>query len=655
MYLRHIPILVIAFFIVLFACNDRELVPDTTSSQLVASFSIENDSCTAPCEVRFLNNSLGASSFSWNFGDGNSSELVNPEHRYESGGTFSVKLTAFSNNNIFADTTKSVFIRSASPEVVIARFTFENDSCIAPCTVSFDASNSQNADSYIWDFGDGNTDTGSAVSHEFETSGEYSVKLIVSADSENDTSTQTILILDQPVNPAPTLRACFTIDSISNNGFAPATVFLSNCSEGATSFSWSWGDGSEASTEEAGSHTFDQAGEYEIKLTAQDIDRNLDDTSIVINILAPNTFEQTLGGPQREDAESLIITESGDYAILGNTFSQGSGGSDFWLIMLNENGNVIWDRTYGGTSGDFANDIIQTSDGGFALLGETQSKGEGRADFWLVKTDIDGNVLWDKTYGDSRTNAGFSLIQTFDGGFGLLGVTAQQDTGASIFDFHFIKTDHLGNTIFERIYGGVESDFARSIVQTTDGGFILFGQTESRGAGQRDFWLIKTNTIGNVLWDNTYGGGQDEFAFKLIPLREGGFGLFGSTESQGAGNFDMYLIVTDENGNIIFSNTYGGISFDSGRSIVQTSNEEFTVIGITTSKGQGENDYWLVHTDKSGDLEWDRTFGGTEDDSGINVKQASDGGYIISGITQSKGLGDDDIWLIKTDSEGNVN
>ena len=277
---------------------------------------------------------------------------------------------------------------------------------------------------------------------------------------------------------------------------------------------------------------------------------------------------------------------------------------------LNESGLQVdareitlgWNKTYGETNGDYAYALVQTGDDGYALAGFTNSFGAGWSDFWLIKTDAVGNALWNRTYGGTLNDFAYALVQTTDDGYALAGWTDPFGVGDA--DFWLVKTDAVGNALWNWTYGGTLKDAACALVQTTDGGYAVTGGTFSFGAGICDFWLVKTDASGSMMWNWTYGGTNHDWAYALVQTSDGGYALAGLTKSFGAGSEDFWLVKTDASGNMLWNRTYGGTSDDRAYALVQTTDGGYALTGRTFSFGADEGDFWLVKTDVESGLAW---------------------------------------------------
>jgi len=231
------------------------------------------------------------------------------------------------------------------------------------------------------------------------------------------------------------------------------------------------------------------------------------------------------------------------------------------------------------------------------------------------------------------------------------------DVSSSISDLEnvwLIKTDSNGNEEWNQTFGGGNWDKGESVQQTTDGGYIITGLTNSFGNGEGDVWLIKTDSNGNEDWNQTFGGSGQDWGKLVQETTDGGYVIVGNTKSPNKEWYDIILVKTNSNGNEEWSKIFGTTEYDVGFSVDQTSDGGFFITGGTNSFGNGEMDFWLIKTDSNGNEEWNQTFGGSYSDWGSSGLQSNDGGYIVTGWTSSFGSGDYDVWLIKTDSEGNT-
>ena len=250
------------------------------------------------------------------------------------------------------------------------------------------------------------------------------------------------------------------------------------------------------------------------------------------------------------------------------------------------------------------------------------------------------DTLWTKTFGGSNEDGGYSVQQTDDGGYIITGYTRSFLVGGV--DIWLIKTDSQGQEEWNQTFGGDLGEYGYSVQQTTDGGYIITGSTLSYGNGGANVWLIKTDSNGDSLWTKTFGGDLVDVGYSVQQTENGGYIVTGRTESFGNGGRDVWLIKTDSQGQEEWNQTFGGSASDIGHSVQQTEDGGYIIAGETQSFGNGGKDVWLIKTDSQGQEEWNQTFGGSASDIGHSVQQTTDGGYIIIGT-----------WLIKTDSNGN--
>jgi len=261
--------------------------------------------------------------------------------------------------------------------------------------------------------------------------------------------------------------------------------------------------------------------------------------SISVTIRAQITFQKTIGGTSDDIALDIQQTNNGGYIVTGETGSFGAGVSDIFLVKLNKNGDISWSKTYGGTNSEYGNSVIQTIDNGYIITGWTSSFGSGGEDAFLIKTDANGDTLWTRTYGGASSDPGRSVLQNADGSYIIAG--AVMSYGQGYWDVYLIKTDINGNLLWTKTYGGTDQDWGYRVAQTSDNGYIITGFTRSFGAGDADIYFIKKDSKGDTLWTKTYGGSNFERGYWAQQTIDGGFIIVGETSSFGAGNLDVYL------------------------------------------------------------------------------------------------------------------
>jgi len=305
-------------------------------------------------------------------------------------------------------------------------------------------------------------------------------------------------------------------------------------------------------------------------------------------------WDQTFGGSEDDRGSFVMQTDDGGYIITGKTRSYSNGKTDVWLIKTDENGNKIWDKTFGYSDFDSASEVIQTSDGGYVIVGNVNTSGGGLGDVWIIKVDSDGNKFWDKSFGGKGHNYGDSIQQTLDGGYIILGTSWIPDETDS-YDVWLIKTDSDGEMLWDKKYHGTDSDHGWSLQQTSDGDFIVLGMTKA-GDGSDDVWLFKTDDKGVMLWDKIFGGVGQNRGYSVRQTSDGGFIIAGDTYKNL--RMEALLIKTDSNGEMEWSKTYGGLGNDIFFSVRQTDDGGYILTGYKSILRY--SDLWLVKTDSEG-------------------------------------------------------
>jgi len=388
-------------------------------------------------------------------------------------------------------------------------------------------------------------------------------------------------------------------------------------------------------------------------------------------------FIKTFGGSNNESAKSITKTSDGGYAILGYTQSldgdvinKTNTSYDYWLLKFDQNHNLQWQKTYGGSGDDRGNEVIQTTDGGYAILGYSQSndgdvsENFGFSDYWVSKLDASGNILWEKSLGYAGTDTGISIKETNDLGFlltGVLDVTASGGNGNSKNtkinhaggDYWVIKLNTAGDKQWSKYYGGTFTDTPYDVIETEDNGYIIVGSSDSADVdisssqGTYDFWVIKINSTGTMVWEKSFGGSEIDEAFSIIKSSDGNYVIVGDTRSNDKnvshnnGASDLWIIKISPSGNLLWEKTFGGTSFDAGRSISNTSDNGFLISGSSRSMdgdlttNQGQNDVWVIKIDSNGSLLWQKSLGGSNIDFAYDAIALDDNSFIVIGESSS--------------------
>ncbi|MBC8485549.1 MAG: hypothetical protein H8D45_05870 [Bacteroidetes bacterium] len=332
---------------------------------------------------------------------------------------------------------------------------------------------------------------------------------------------------------------------------------------------------------------------------------SLDILIIKIDALGNEEFINTFGGSNDDQGYSIQQTNDNGFIIVGATKSYGCGNYDVWLIKTDAQGNEEWSNTFGESDNDWGHSVQQTNDNGFIITGSTSSYGSpgvhDETDVLLIKTDAQGNEEWVNTFGGYATQRGYSVKQTNDNGFIITGYKI--DGSGMSCDVWLIKTDLNGNELWSKTFGGSDYDEGYSVQQTKDNGFIITGRTRSYSVGgyYTDVWLIKTDGMGNEEWNKTFGESEQDEGKSVYQTNDNGFIITGFTKSFGVYSGDVLLIKTDAQGNEEWINTFGGTSSDWGYSVQQTKDNGFIITG--SSYISDTSDLLLIKTDNEGNVE----------------------------------------------------
>ena len=407
---------------------------------------------------------------------------------------------------------------------------------------------------------------------------------------------------------------------------------------------------------------------------------------------------KSFGGTGDDTAREAIVTADGGYAILG--FSNSTDGdlqgkstnvNDYWLLRLNAEGELLWSKTYGGSKDDRGQGIIQTADGGFAITGYAMSddgdasNNEGFHDNWILRLDSNGNILWERSFGFSGHDHSYDVIQTADGGFffvGFLDISAARNDGFEdkqatlarhgVGEFWGTKIDALGNLQWRRYFGGTNNDRAHAVVPALDGGYVMAGFSESDDfdisdtRGSYDFWVVKVSENGDKVWERSYGGSGIDIAYDISVTQDGAYVVTGHSISgdrdisEPLGESDIWVIKIDTEGTMLWERSLGGSQFDLAQSIYPAKRGGYIISGNTKSSDgdvtehYGENDLWLLRTDDSGHILWQQSFGGSGLDFAFDaVENTEDKSILLIGETSSTDIpgilnkGGTDLILVK--------
>lgn len=364
-------------------------------------------------------------------------------------------------------------------------------------------------------------------------------------------------------------------------------------------------------------------------------------------LLSQSSFQKYIGTGGFEVGNGIAETVSG-YIIGGSSTSFASGEVDVYVIGTNKSGDTLWTKFYGGINNDYAQAISRASNNNGALIiGFSNSFGNGQQ-IYALRIDSLGNALWSKNIGGSGTEIGCSVANTLDGGWIISGSTDSYGSGGT--DAYLIKMDDLGNVSWAKTFGSSNEESAYSVIQCSDGGYIAVGESSFAGSSY-DNYIIKTDASGTLQWTKIIGGTYDEGALGIVEISGLGYTFYGSTKTGGAGGKDAFITSIDLSGNLQWSKTYGTSLTQIPRSFA-LSTDGYALIGSTEVTGSSYNDIYFIKTDLNGSVESSKTIGGPFSDEGSSILTCSDHGFFITGSTENYSALNNDVYLIKMDSNG---
>ena len=404
----------------------------------------------------------------------------------------------------------------------------------------------------------------------------------------------------------------------------------------------------------------------------------------------PIQWEKSLGGIGSDINFSIQQTTDGEYITIGysnsndNDVTGNHGENDYWVVKLDSIGNILWQKSLGGTGDDIAYFIQQTTDKGYIIAGESNSTdgdvtgNHGGYDYWIVKLDSIGNIQWEKSFGGTSDEEAYCVQQTTDGGYVVAGWSRSTDGDVTgnhgSYDYWIVKLNTIGNILWQKCLGGTAGELAYFTQQTTDGGYIIAGWTRStdgdvignHAGGGEDYWIVKLDSSGTLKWQKCLGGTGDELTHSIQQTNDNGYIVGGwspSDDGDVTGNHgldDYWIVKLDSIGNIQWQKSLGGTNIDfGGYSIQQTNDNGYVVTGSSQSNdsdvtgNHGGKDYWVVKLDSIGNIQWQKSLGGTNSEGAHSVQETTDGGYIISGSSNSTdgdvtgNHGGYDYWIVK--------
>lgn len=367
------------------------------------------------------------------------------------------------------------------------------------------------------------------------------------------------------------------------------------------------------------------------------------------SLFSDSAWVYVYGGSGHDYARQIIATADSGYMVVGTTSGFGVLNTDLYAIKTDKNCNHEWSHIYGAAGIEWGYAVRQTFDQGYIFCGFSNQNPATGYDVYLVKVDSSGNLQWSKTLGDADWDFGYGIEISADSGFIIIGKTYSPSNGGS--DMLILKTDSLGNQVWKKNFGGIQNETANTIYKTAGGEYLVLGETNSFGAGNSDFYLVKINEQGDSLWTKTYGTIAFDAGNSIDTTATGNYYLFGTSEGNAARpGKEFYIIKIDESGNMINAEFNGGLGEETGRYILQLPNGDHVYGGTTNSNGLGGTALYMIGFSSNNTFLGGAYFGGTDDEEGYAVAMGLDGQLVFAGTTTSENFGGEDVYLVRIDS-----
>jgi len=356
------------------------------------------------------------------------------------------------------------------------------------------------------------------------------------------------------------------------------------------------------------------------------------------------TWHKTFGGSKDDVAKAIIATEDAGAIMISTTRSKGAGKTDISAIKLDANGEKLWEKTYGGDRKEEAYAITKLQDGNFIIVGSTKSYGKGGYDYFIIKIDKEGNKLWEKTAGGIAKDEATAVTATNDGG--MLVVGSSKSSGKGSYNYYAIKLDSNGKLLWEQTAGGKDWDLATGVAEMDDGSFLLVGKSESFGDNGYDGYVVKLSQKGKFLWEKTFGGKKEDSIYAIAKGIDGSFLLVGKTKSYKDKKGDSFIIKLDKEGKKQRIKTYGNLGKDKATAVTALKDGGYAIAGSSREMSYGREDCILIMMDKDANVLGSNHYGGKKEDIAYGITQLQDGALMLVGDTKTYGHGGMDSFVV---------